>query len=289
MLTHPVTNNALLEGFNYRTWALAMERLLDSLELLDVVCPSENATANSKKMAKVRNLLSEHCVPDIRNVFFVDATTPPKDVWEELKRKFGPTNRMLGESAKAGLLRQRWNIGEDPATFLNRIDACIAELKYYGNPTGEDKLIEIFPTLLPNDGDWADFPKILMNSINLDWENLKIIFMKRANYSNSKPLDETNSVFQATNSIPGVKIPWHNNDEVMKIMDTLDVKFGILICLKCRRFGHTTINHRAYEASRPKKEAKPKNDSIPPASGGQANFVSLAEQELTQMLLNPRK
>lgn len=35
MPIHPVTNNGLLEGANYRTWALAIQRLLDAEDLPD--------------------------------------------------------------------------------------------------------------------------------------------------------------------------------------------------------------------------------------------------------------
>ena len=76
MLIQPITNNALLENYQ---------------ELLDVIM-SKDPIDDHQKMAKVRNHLSEHCVPDIKNVFFIDSKTPPKEVWKALFDKFGPTN-----------------------------------------------------------------------------------------------------------------------------------------------------------------------------------------------------
>ncbi len=97
-----------------------MERLLDSQDLLHVI---ETEDSDRRQRAQVRNTLSEHCVPEIRDVFFSESLAPPYDVWINLLNKFGPTNTMLGDSAKSTLLRQRWKVGDDPGTFLNRIDS----------------------------------------------------------------------------------------------------------------------------------------------------------------------
>jgi hypothetical protein len=69
---------------------------------------------------------------------------------------------MLGESAQAAFSRQRWVQGDDPGKFLNKLDSIIAEAAYYGKAFSEDRLAQIFPTLVPNDGDWVDFQKTLL-------------------------------------------------------------------------------------------------------------------------------
>ena len=289
MPVHPVTNNSLLEGSNYRTWALAMERLLDSQDLLHVI---ETEDSDRRQRAQVRNTLSEHCVPEIRDVFFSESLAPPYDVWINLLSKFGPTNTMLGDSAKSTLLRQRWKVGDDPGTFLNRIEALVAELKYYGKSITDDKLIEIFPTFIPSEGDWSDFEKTLMNSVTLDWIGLKSIFMKRANYANIRPVQtNSNMVFQvASTTTKTDHTPWHQNGAVIQIFDQLASAHGILICLKCRRFGHQTKDHQVHAAShklKKQKDGAPKEQKPAPSGSGQANAVSLAQHELNSLLLTP--
>ena len=109
MPSHPVTNYPLLEGNNYRTWSATMKRLLESQGLFNLVSAE---APESTLSAKTINLLSEHCVPELQDVFFTSSS--PHQIWENLHAKFGPTNTMLGESAQAALSRQRWVKGDDP-------------------------------------------------------------------------------------------------------------------------------------------------------------------------------
>lgn len=131
----------------------------------------------------------------------------------------------------------------------------MSEMAYYGKAISDDKMMEIFPSLVPSDGDWADFEKSLLNTVNMDWNGLKSIFMKRANHSNSKPATTFNdsSVFQTSGVSKETNTPWHKNEEILKVMNILEHNFDILICLKCRIFGHSTGNHKSFEATRPKR------------------------------------
>lgn len=66
MPVHPVANIEFLDGSNYRTWGSDMDMLLDSKDLLLVIEIVESYDRHQK--AQVRNILSEHCVPEIRKV-----------------------------------------------------------------------------------------------------------------------------------------------------------------------------------------------------------------------------
>ena len=278
---HPITNYPLLEGGNYRTWSAAMKRLLDAQGQYLIV---DNTVSDSDVepviLAKIVNMLSEHCVPEIQDVFFIEDSSP-RVIWAKLFNKFGPSNTMLGETAKTRLSRQRWQVGEDPGKFLNGIDSLISEIKYYGLSIGNEKLIELFPKLIPSDGEWSDFEKSMMNVISLTWDGLKTMFTRRANYANSR-IDSKigNSIFAVSN-VP--KSPWTENQELVSKLEQLSSEYGLAICLKCRRIGHLTRNHVDNNFTRKKKSP---SEAVPDkvSTAAQSNSVRMAEQELSKLL-----
>ena len=252
--------------------------------------------------AKLLNLLAEHCTKAIKDTCFPIGITP-NQVWSNLEAKYGPNNIILGESAVVTLSRQRWVVGDDPILFVTKLDAYIEDARYYQSPIRLERLLEIFPTLLPQEGElWRDFSNLLLNSVDMTWESLKAIFIKRANRANTMRETEPppTSVFATSTSAPSAGSgqqtdpnTWPNNEYLLKLFMDLSVKYGMSICLKCRNFGHLTHQHRDgvkkgnrgnKQNSKSAPQNPPNGHSTAPSNDNAVNSVQISEDMLNSLL-----